>query len=341
MQVRDARPGEMETILRASHAVWSEGMALEDYVAFNLEQRGSPWGRTRYRFLVAEETGSPVAALKLFTFPGELDGRAITLAGLGAVFTLPEARGRGLARALVEAALPIARAAGADLALLMSEIGPGLYLRSGFEAIPALESGCLPFLPAPWAGEPAWLREERDPEASVRGLRPFESADLEALVAIHEEAGRGQRFRLRRDLPAWEQACLRSTLLRRFLPGRDDQVLVIEAQPRDGAAAKVLAYAVLREAPGGLEWREHGARLGAEERLVDLFWTAIARARRNGVNRIDAWQFPAIVTTRRVYPIAVRPLREPSIMLRRLDPEIPPLAFDSPEECRVSWLDLF
>ena len=56
MQVRDAGPGEMEAILRQSHAVWSEGMALEDYVAFNLEQRQSPWGRARYRFLVAESS---------------------------------------------------------------------------------------------------------------------------------------------------------------------------------------------------------------------------------------------------------------------------------------------
>ena len=103
----------------------------------------------------------------------------------------------------------------------------------------------------------------------------------------------------------------------------------------------MIAYAVLREVPGGLEWREHGARLGAEDRLVDLFWAAVARARRMGVNRIDAWQFPAVVTTRRLYPIAVRPLRAPAIMLRRLDPAIPPLLFGGPEECRISWLDLF
>jgi hypothetical protein len=43
MRVRDAGPGEMEAILRESHAVWSEGMALDDYVDFNRTQRGSPW----------------------------------------------------------------------------------------------------------------------------------------------------------------------------------------------------------------------------------------------------------------------------------------------------------
>lgn len=341
MRVRDAGPGEMEAILRASHAVWSEGMTLDDYVAFNLEQRGSPWGRARYRFLVGEEGGALVAALKLFALRGTLDGRAIAIAGLGAVFTPPAARGRGHGRGMVDQALTIARAGGAEVALLMSEIGPGLYLRSGFEEIPALEAGCLPYLPAPWPGEPAWLREERTPETAIAGLRPFDPGDLDALVAIHEEAGRGQRFRLHRDGPAWEQAILRAALLKRFLGGLDDRILVIEAPAREGGAAKVLAYVVLREASGGLEWREHGARLGAEERLVDLFWTAIARARRLGVNRIDAWQFPAIVTTRRLYPIAVRPLREPAIMLRRLDPDLPAFAFGGPEECRLSWLDLF
>ena len=341
MQVRDAGPGEMETILRRSHPIWSEGMSLDDYLTFNLEQRKSPWGIDRYRFLVAEESGALVAALKLFNLPGVFEGRTISIAGVGAVFTLPEARGRGHAGALVEAALADARGTGASLALLMSEIGPDLYLRSGFEVIPALEAGCLPYLPVPWAGEPAWLREEREPAEAVPGLRPLEARDLEALVAIHDEASRGQRFRLRRDRPAWEQALLRAGLRRRLLGGQDDEVLVIEGDPRGAGASKVLAYVVLREVPGGLEWREHGARFGAEERLIDLFWTAIARARRAGVNRIDAWQFPAIVTTRRLYPIAVRPLREPAIMLRRLDPSLPPPVFGGPEECRLSWLDLF
>jgi predicted GNAT family N-acyltransferase len=290
---------------------------------------------------VAEESGRLVAALKLFSFPGTLEGRGIAIAGVGAVFTLTEARGHGHAGALVEAALESAWAGGCAVALLMSEIGPDLYRRCGFESIPALEAGCLPYLPVPWAGEPAWLREERAPEAAIPGLRPFDEGDLEALVAIHEEAGLGQRFRLRRDRAAWDQALLRAALRRRLLHGQDDQIVVIEGEARGAGTSRVLAYAVLREVPGRLEWREHGARLGAEERLVDLFWAAIARARRIGVNRIDAWQFPAIVTTRRLYPIAVRPLRDPAIMLRRLDPSLPPLAFGGPEECRLSWLDLF
>src|SRR5262245_21810260 len=172
MRVRDADRETIASVLRRSHEVWGEGLPLEDYVALNLEQKGTAWGRERYRFLVAEESGAIVAAMKLYTFPGVLDGRPLRLAGVGAVFTLPEHRGRGHGRGIVEAALDSAAALGHDAALLMSEIGGEYYERLGFRALPALEAGCLPFLPMPWAGEPAWL-SSGDPAAHVHGLRPF------------------------------------------------------------------------------------------------------------------------------------------------------------------------
>jgi hypothetical protein len=107
---------------------------------------------------------------------------------------------------------------------------------------------------------------------------------------------------------------------------------------RDGAVA---AYAVLKETRTALLWKEHGAGLGAEEALADLFWSALAHARAMGVNRLDAWHLPAIVTTRRLYPIAVRPQRDPILMLRFLDARRPAPAFAAAEECRISWLDQF
>jgi len=47
------------------------------------------------------------------------------------------------------------------------------------------------------------------------------------------------------------------------------------------------------------------------------------------------------VTTRRLYPIATRPQREPVVMMRFLDARRPPPGFAAPEECRISWLDQF
>jgi predicted N-acetyltransferase YhbS len=335
MRIHDADRAQMEALLRESHAVWGEGMSVEDYLAFNLEQKGTAWARERYRFLVGtDDAGAVTCGMKLYSFPGEIDGRQVLVAGVGAVFTLPAHRGRGLAAELVDAALTRARLRGHDAALLMSEIGGGYYARLGFRALPALEAGCLPFLPVPWAGEPEWLRRGTAP-AAIDGLRPLGSGDLDQLVAIHDEATRGQRLRIQRDRAAWEQTLLRLSLGHRLRQDGDDHLWVVER------AGQVLAYVVLKEAPAALQWKEHGARLGSEEVLADLFWAALAHARVMGVNRLDAWHLPAVVTTRRLYPVAIRPQRDPVIMVRGLDPSHPVPGFAAPEECRVSWLDLF
>jgi len=335
LQVRDARSAEIESILRLSHEVWGEGMSPEDYVRFNLAQMETAWGRKRYRFLVGlEADGAVVCALKMFSLPVELDGRPALVAGIGAVFTPPERRGRGHARELVESVLARAQPLGHEAALLMSEIGAEYYARVGFSVLPAAEAGCLPFLPVPWPGEPAWLRGGNVP-AALPGLRSSSPEDLDALVVIREESTRGQRFRLLRDRAAWEHLLLKMSLGHRLRRDGEDLLWVVE---RDG---QVVAYAALKETRTALLWKEHGARLGAEDALADLFWSALAHARAMGVNRLDAWHLPAIVTTRRLYPIAVRPLRDPAIMLRVLDARRPPPAFAAPEECRISWLDQF
>ena len=343
MHVGEAREDQMEAILRQSHAAWGEGLTPDQYVAYNLGQKRTRWGRERYRFLIATDgEGGPVSSLKLYTLPAELDGRRIVLAGVGAVFTPEAHRGRGYAARLVEEALGgaggpaggAAASAGAAAALLMSEIGGDYYERLGFAAIPQDESGCLPFLPAPWPGVPAWV-DGPDPESVVPGLRPHTDSDLDDLAAIHEESTRGQRFRLLRDRSAWEHLVTRLALGERLGAKRLDRIDVVE---RGG---RVVAYAAWRQDKGGLEWREHGARLGDEEALVDLFWLALARARARGVNRMIAWQVPAVVRTRRLYPVAIRPQHDPVVMLRPLAPGPSLPAFASPEECRLSWLDRF
>jgi GNAT superfamily N-acetyltransferase len=335
LQVRDADRGEFESVLRLSHEVWGDGMSLDDYIRFNIAQTGTAWGLKRYRVLAGVEADGAVAcSMKLFSLPVELDGRPALVAGVGAVFTHPGRRGRGLALELVEGALARARTLGHEAALLMSEIGGDYYARIGFGVLPAAEAGCLPFLPVPWPGEPAWLRGGNIP-GTQPGLRPYKPEDLDALVLIHEEATRGQRFRLLRDRAAWEHLLVKLSLGHRLRRDGEDLIWVVE---RGG---EVAAYAVLKETRAALLWKEHGARLGAEEALADLFWSALAHARVMGVNRLDAWHLPAIVTTRRLYPIAVRPQRDPVVMMRFLDARHPPPAFAAPEECRISWLDQF
>jgi predicted N-acetyltransferase YhbS len=332
MRVRETDAAGMTAVLERSHEVWGEGATLAAYVAFNLAQRRSSWARKRYRFLVGEgEDRTLLAALKWYTFPADIDGEARAVMGLGAVFTPKEARGRGRASALVEAALERGAAHGYDLALLMSEIGAPFYERLGFRALPAEEASCVPFLPVPWPAEPAWVRRAE----SVEGLRPFAPRDLDALVAIRDGATRGRRFRLRRDRLAWEQVLLKVELGKTFQPERPHRIRVIE---RQGA---VVAYAVWRRERAAIRWLEHGSERGADEPLTELFFAALLEARHEGVNRLEAWHLPEGVRSRRLYPIAVRPRRDPVVMVRGLDPRRPLPEFATPAECRLSWLDQF
>jgi GNAT superfamily N-acetyltransferase len=325
----------MEAVLRDSHEIWGTGMTREDYAALNRALRATPWGREHYRFLVGlDGAGEIASSLKLYSLRGELEGRPILVAGVGAVFTPSSRRGRGHAASLIEAALACARDRGHDLALLLSEIGGAYYERLGFRALPAQEAACMAFLPVPWPREPPWIGAGGDPLREIAGLRPGRPEDLESLVAVRDEATRGQRFRLLRGRRRWEHLLFQADLETRHRRDGADHRWVVE---RNGA---VLAYAILKEGKGRLLWKEHGARLGSEGVLIDLFWAALALARRLGVGRIDAWHLPVAVTDGPLYPIARRPRREPVPMLRPLgaDP-LPSLA--GVEECRISWLDAF
>ena len=333
--VVEAGPPLIEAVLRESHALWGAGMGLAEYTDFNLRQTTTPWGRDFYRFLVALGPGGEIlSSLKLYTLAAEMDGRDIRVAGVGAVFTPETQRGRGHAPALVESALGRAAEAGCDAALLMSEIGGDYYEKLGFAALPAQEAACMAFLPVPWPKEPAWVAGG-DPFLEVPGLRNSTHGDVDALVAIREGMTRGQRFRLRRDRAAWDHIMEKRDRARSLRGQEPATTWVVE---RGGS---IQAYVCFEETRKSLRWEEHGSRPEAGEVLVDLFWAVLGRARRLGVGRIDAWTLPAEVTRGQLYPIARRPMRNPVPMIRSLGERKGGAAFATPEECRLSWLELF
>ncbi len=80
------------------------------------------------RLYLASMDGRPVATTSLFLGAG--------VAGIYDVSTVPEARGKGIAAAVVRAALRDARSEGYVLGALQStEIGVGLYRKLGFEPV--------------------------------------------------------------------------------------------------------------------------------------------------------------------------------------------------------------
>src|SRR4249920_536389 len=125
----------LDRILDDTYDIWNEGLTRHAYRRFYAAQVATPWGGAHLQRFAMVEGDEILASAKLYGFDAVLDGRQMKVAGMGAVFTTPAARGRGAARELIDRLLERATADGADLALLFSEIGPEYYARLGFEAI--------------------------------------------------------------------------------------------------------------------------------------------------------------------------------------------------------------
>lgn len=156
-RVRPAADAEIDTILGWTHALWGARAALPAYVARTRGYLATPWGRERYRFMVAHDAaGTPVAACKAYRLAAELAGEPVEALGFGAVFTRPECRGQGHAGRMLRSLMEEAGAGGTAIALLFSDIGPALYADLGFTALD-VSQGQAPALagPAPFAPWPA------------------------------------------------------------------------------------------------------------------------------------------------------------------------------------------
>jgi hypothetical protein len=261
----------------------------------------------------------------LHALHGVLDGRDVRVAGIGGPFP-------ATAAAVDRARRALQAARGFDLALLFASSGAPSFEPLGLLPLPAAEAACRTRMPVPWPKEPAWV-EGGDPFASVAGLRPFRPDDRPALSAIHEASARG-RFFLRRDAAGWDR------VLAGAGPGgpraaRGRQVWVIDA----GGGAE--AYVILDAGPEALRWREHGARPGAEARLVDFFWAALSAGRRAGARRLEGWHLPPAVTAASLYPVSRRARAEGLPMIGGLDPAIAIPVLRSEEDCPIGELDAF
>lgn len=148
---------------------------------------------------------------------------AVDAALFGAVFTLPELRGRGLASAVLADAIACARAAGAAAALV-SGAGP-FYERAGFRR-------CAP-VPRWWV--PAARGLARSPGITVA---PAAARDLDLLASLHA----AEPTRFVRDEGDW-----RALFTARRALWRRGSVWLVAAP---GAHAYLVAEDDARESPG-------------------------------------------------------------------------------------------
>jgi hypothetical protein len=268
-------------------------------------------------------SGKPIGALRMVSLEGTLDGRRVRIARLDVPIIVRGSGGAGQAGELVAAALEEARVGGHSLALALTSESGGAGALDGFQPLPCSEAACRTVLPVPWPKEPEWLKAGGDPLRFVPGLRSWRRDDLDEVAAIHAETIARQRLRIDRDPETWEQ----------IVPAQDAPFFVIDRSGR------VDAYVLLGAGRPTVRWREHGARRGAEDLLVDLFWSALAWARGARLQRIEGWCMPGILTVQPLYPTSDRSRKGRVPMLRTLDPKTPLPEFKSEDECRLWELD--
>ncbi|GAC1416098.1 MAG: hypothetical protein NVSMB64_26310 [Candidatus Velthaea sp.] len=138
MQLLTIAPADYaRDVLPLSNELWAEGRTFEQYVDEFHQIAASAYGRRRFRTLGLRVDGDVVASFKRYERELRCGSLTLRAAGIGAVFTPPDLRGRGYASAMLGAFLDAERAAGTDVAYLFSDIHPSFYERLGFIALPS------------------------------------------------------------------------------------------------------------------------------------------------------------------------------------------------------------
>jgi hypothetical protein len=216
--------------------------------------------------------GEVLSSAKRYSLDLSLDGRPLRTLGIGAVFTPPDRRGRGYARALLDSMLEQADRDGFDAALLFSEIGPDFYLRSGFTVVPR---STLQLSVSRLKGAPGVV------------VRSGDLRDLPAISAMNAECASSCRLRMRRS-PAWiEYAIAKKRLLAGFsAPGSRDLLFFVVEE-----GGRAVAYVVIVATRAGWTMEECGDRDPSGARVGALVQVLLAREPASAPPTIAAW-FP-------------------------------------------------
>lgn len=251
MKLVPAEGAVLEAILDESHGLWADGLSRPAYSVYNVAQRRTPWGAANLRRVaLVDERGRVLSSAKRYCLRAVLDGREIPIEGIAAVFTPERMRGQGHARHLIERILDEARADGAQLALLFSEIDPAFYQSLGFVPIPRHE---------------LTIRTKTARGAPMVLVRSGEERDIPAVAALARGMLEGRRFALVPSESSIRYSLSKKRLLAGLLPPGSLSVefYIVE----EGAGA--VAFAILTSTPVDIvlemcgDRDRSGARVGA------------------------------------------------------------------------------
>jgi predicted N-acetyltransferase YhbS len=296
-----------DRIQDATFPIWNEGLTRAAYGRWNEAQMRTAWGRDHLqRLALVDDGGAVLASMKRYRFDARYDGEVVRMAGIGAVFTAPDLRGRGYAPALIERVIADESAEGTPLATLFSEIGADYYQRTGFEAVPLEE---VTLTVAHKAGAPAML------------VRSGTDVDLPSLAAMHDLRAASSRFALVRTPDVIQYALARKRLLAGLGAAGRRQTEFFVAE--EGLMA--VAYVVITVDENGWLIEEAGDRDPAAARLGGMLQVLLAREPSGRKPAIRAW-WPAAFPVPPQVTVAARRPSSDIFMVRRLRKGLRPLA---------------
>ncbi|WP_394835273.1 GNAT family N-acetyltransferase [Pendulispora rubella] len=197
--------------------------------------------------------GSQLLA-QAFVYPiqGWFGGRRVPLGGIASVAVAAEARGRGVARALLEHVHEVSRARGDALTLLYA-FRHGFYRRLGYAAVTPM----VRLEVAPSAIPEAWVTAARG------AFRILDRDDREALVQMYERAALRATGWLQRRPLAWERWLLDDRRAWFITNDRRGYVSWSLEQSEDHAATHLVVRDVVAE--DDATWRLIWGLLGAQK----------------------------------------------------------------------------
>jgi GNAT superfamily N-acetyltransferase len=251
MKLVPAEGDILDQILDESHEIWSDRLTRPAYASYNAAQLRTPWGsRHLRRFALLDDRGTLLSSAKRYDLSASLDGRAIRVVGIGAVFTPAAVRGRGHARQLLDGIISDAAQNGAELALLFSEIEPRFYESMGFTLVPRHE---------------LLVRTKHSRGAPMVLVRTAEERDIPAVTALARSMTTPHRFALEPTVDALRYSLSKKRLLAGLLPPHALSVEFYIVEEGAGAVAfailTVTSDDVVLEMCGDRD--PSGARVGA------------------------------------------------------------------------------
>lgn len=274
-------------VLPHSAGLWAEGRTFERYAGDLRELAASGYGRRRFRLVGVRIDGRIVSSCKRYERDLRCGDHVLRTIGIGAVFTRPTYRGRGLATTMLAALLGAEQKAGTDFAFLFSNIRPRFYEEIGFVTLPSrlftVRAQTLAF--------------ERIEPAPIR------DADWPAVARCFAAFEKTRPFALRRTPLVWELVRTRH----RVNPAHGD---VLNLSVRGGRGNGILAYCLGRRV------------VKADAYVLDEFAYAenrselvgpLLRAAAGDLRKITGWLPP--LPARNILPRGVTRARRDSILM--------------------------